>query len=209
MTLRHLLTFTSGIVCDRRPWHINESEWRNARISGCGITCLAFTDQAPKTALETCAQEILQNATWGTPPGVRWSYNSLHLQLAGAMAAKATNMTLPALLRHYLLDKLGMNDSYWEYIGYGKPGRTSTSWWLECKVCHNFNAADSDPPAHGRRTVVVWMHMYPSLLIDTLASRSGEMPDPNPHLASTMTSTGDDYERVLQVRRASPQSLVQ
>jgi len=33
--------------------------------------------------------------------------------LAGAMAAAAANMTLPALLRHYLLDKLGMNASYW------------------------------------------------------------------------------------------------
>lgn len=93
ITLRHLLTFTSGVTCNSSA--TSPARSLSSRVSGCGVPCLAFTDHAPRVPIESCAQQILSNATWRYPPGVAWTYHSLHLQLAGAMAAKVTTMPLP------------------------------------------------------------------------------------------------------------------
>ncbi|KAL1504327.1 hypothetical protein AB1Y20_010733 [Prymnesium parvum] len=101
VTLRHLLTFTSGLV--------------SADFGSCGIKCMDTTSasHASELPIEACAVEIYEYGPWAVKPGTVWSYHSLHLQLAGAMAAKAAGMPLPDLLHKYLLDKLGMTSSHW------------------------------------------------------------------------------------------------
>jgi CubicO group peptidase (beta-lactamase class C family) len=91
---------------------------------------------------EECAREIYEEGAFGTgsfwsDPGTIWSYHSLHLQVAGAMAAKAAGLSVRGLLEKYLIRRLRM---------------TSTSW-------------------------------------------AGY---PNPHLAASMVTTGNDYDKLLQ-----------
>jgi len=133
VTLRHLLTMTSGLILETPD--------------GGDIACLNFTDPASvKTPVEDCAKEIYSRGPWKAEgPGKVWSYHSLHLQLAGAMAAKASNLTLPQLLHTHLLAPLNLTSSFW---------------------LTNFSAP-------------------------------GPSDDPNPHLAATLVSTGDDYEKIL------------
>eukprot|EP00308_Calcidiscus_leptoporus_P022321 CAMPEP_0119356930 /NCGR_PEP_ID=MMETSP1334-20130426/5425_1 /TAXON_ID=127549 /ORGANISM="Calcidiscus leptoporus, Strain RCC1130" /LENGTH=344 /DNA_ID=CAMNT_0007371063 /DNA_START=332 /DNA_END=1366 /DNA_ORIENTATION=- len=131
VTLHHLLTFTSGLV--------------SADFGACGMRCLntSNTSHASLVPSESCAWEIFADGPWAAAPGTVWSYHSLHLQLAGAMAAKAAGLSLPDLLHKYLLDRLGMRSSFW-------------------------------------------------------SGNQGGSRDPNPHLAATLVSTGDDYDKLLQ-----------
>ena len=103
VTLRHLLTLTSGLVSDD--------------FSSCGMPCLDISPpplgNATKYTPEECAREIYDRGPWRASPGEVWSYHSLHLQLAGAMAAKAAKMTVGELLDTFLLRKLQMNSSFW------------------------------------------------------------------------------------------------
>ena len=107
VTLRHLLTLTSGLVSDD--------------FSSCSIPCLSLNplSNASRYDPEDCAKEIYELGPWRAPPGVLWSYHSLHLQLAGAMAARASNTTLRALLETQLLHRVAMPRSFW--LGYPNP----------------------------------------------------------------------------------------
>lgn len=122
VTLRSLLNFASGLVCED--------------VGGCGMNCLGAVN-ATMYSPETCAQEIYTTGPWVASPGTFWSYHSMHLQVAGAMAAKAANLSMQALLDRFLLKRINMTSSRW--LGY-----------------------------------------------------------PNPHLAATLISTGDDYDKFLQ-----------
>lgn len=133
VTLHHLLTFTSGLV-------LSDPGTGN-------IQCLNVSNpSAVKTLPEECAREIYDRGPWQAAPGTAWSYHSLHLQVAGAMAAKASSLTLPQLLQKHLIGKLNLTDSFW--------------------------LTDLRNPT--------------------------PQPDPNPHLAAFLISTGDDYEKILQ-----------
>jgi len=101
VTLRHLLTFTSGLV--------------SAELSEENISCLDMSplSNASKMSAESCAREIYERGPWEAQPGTQWSYHSLHLQIAGAMAARAAGLGVQPLLRKYLLDRLGLHNSYW------------------------------------------------------------------------------------------------
>lgn len=94
VTLRHLLTFSSGMVSEEDP-------------GAAGIACLAFPAGVLYTP-QSCAKQIFETGPWRHPPGVAWSYHSLHLQLAGAMACEATGLPMKEMLETYLLHKLGM-----------------------------------------------------------------------------------------------------
>mmetsp|Transcript_10197 Transcript_10197/g.22995 ORF Transcript_10197/g.22995 Transcript_10197/m.22995 type:complete len:448 (-) Transcript_10197:59-1402(-) len=103
VTLRHLLTFTSGLV--------------SSDFSGGGMNCL-IGDNATSYKPEACAKEIYEHAAsqpgaYWTAPGTIWSYHSMHLQIAGAMAAKAVKMSVPAMLRKYLVEAVGMKNTQW------------------------------------------------------------------------------------------------
>jgi CubicO group peptidase (beta-lactamase class C family) len=125
VTLRHLLTFTSGMV--------------SSDFADGGSKCINDMNDEP----EKCARKIYEEFAYQgmgnmwVEPGTIWSYHSNHLQIAGSMAAKATNLTVKAVLEKYLIHRLNMTDTFW----YGYP---------------------------------------------------------NPHLAATMVTTGDDYDKLLQ-----------
>jgi CubicO group peptidase (beta-lactamase class C family) len=42
---------------------------------------------------------------------LNWSYHSLHLQVAGAVAAKAAGLSVQGLLDKYLIQRVGMTTS--------------------------------------------------------------------------------------------------
>ena len=99
VTLRTLLSFTSGFY------------WYDADGSS-AVACLT----PPASLLikpEKCAEEIYKKAPFPFAAGSTFSYNSFHLQLAGAMAAKAAGLTVVELLDKYLIKKLGMTDTSW------------------------------------------------------------------------------------------------
>ena len=71
VTLRHLLSFTSGFY------------WKDA--SGV-VPCLEGLGSITYSP-EKCAQQIYEQAPFEFAAGSTFSYNSFHLQVAGAMAA--------------------------------------------------------------------------------------------------------------------------
>eukprot|EP00937_MAST-01D_sp_MAST-1D-sp2_P001896 g1896.t1 len=97
VTLRHLLSFTSGFY------------WKDA--SGV-VPCLEGLGSIT-TSPEDCAKQIYQQAPFAFKAGSTFSYNSFHLQIAGAMAAKAAGTTVQGMLSKYLIDKLGMKNTKW------------------------------------------------------------------------------------------------
>ena len=99
VTLQHLLTFTSGLVSSED-------------VGGCGVPCLG-TENGTDYEPEACAREIYAQGPWVARPGALWSYHSLHLQLAGAMAAKAAGLSVQELLSEFLLEPLEMGATSW------------------------------------------------------------------------------------------------
>ena len=97
VTLRHLLSFTSGFY------------WKDA--SGV-VPCLEGLGSVTYTP-EKCAQQIYEQAPFEFEAGTTFSYNSFHLQVAGAMAAKAAGTTVQDMLDKYLISKLGMKNTKW------------------------------------------------------------------------------------------------
>lgn len=55
-------------------------------------------------------EKIYEHAPWEFEPGTTFAYNSFHLQVAGAMAAKAANTSVRQLIDN-LFEKAGMNHS--------------------------------------------------------------------------------------------------
>jgi len=90
ITLRHLLTFTSGYSDDADP--------------GCGKL----------ESFEKCAAELFK--AQGKPkhaPGTHWAYLSCHLQFAGAMAVAASGKGIQALYKEYLYTPFNMTSTTW------------------------------------------------------------------------------------------------
>jgi len=108
VTLRHLLSFTSGFY------------WQDA---GGELPCLAGPTAASYSP-EACAREIYEKAPFEFEPGSTWAYNSLHLQIAGAMAAKASNSTVQQLLHRNLIGRLNLTGTKW--LGGENPALAGT-----------------------------------------------------------------------------------
>eukprot|EP00965_Chrysotila_dentata_P196507 6177618-Pleurochrysis_carterae.AAC.4 len=81
--------------------------------------CLAACASSAAHKVASCcfdlrsARDIYEQGPWMVQPGTQWSYHSLHLQIAGVMAAKAAGLSVQQLLRKYLLDRLNMTSSHW------------------------------------------------------------------------------------------------
>jgi len=99
VTLRQLLSFTSGFY------------WPDA--SSGNVSCMAGVAGAVRFTPEECAQQIYENAPFPFRPGTTWAYNSFHLQVAAAMAAKAARITVKQLLYKFLIGKLGLQSTGW------------------------------------------------------------------------------------------------
>lgn len=99
VTLRHLLSFTSG-------YYANDAGGTVRCMGMEPLISLAYSS-------EECAREVYGRAPFEFEPGSTWSYNSFHLQIAGAMAAKAANVTIQELLHKNLINALNLTSTSW------------------------------------------------------------------------------------------------
>ncbi|CAE8602771.1 unnamed protein product [Polarella glacialis] len=96
VTLRSLLSFTSGFY---------------SPDAGGLVPCLGAN--ASSYSPEACAREIYEQAPFEFEPSSTWSYNSFHLQVAGAMAATAAGISVQDLLHKYLIEPLSLSATSW------------------------------------------------------------------------------------------------
>ena len=95
VTLRHLLSFTSGFG-DGTPGQENYT-----------ATCI---DNATVN-YEECAHWLYSNIEVVGKPGTTFSYNSNHLQLAGLMAMHASGLDIQSIVKKYLLEPYAMTST--------------------------------------------------------------------------------------------------
>ncbi|KAF2871684.1 beta-lactamase/transpeptidase-like protein [Massariosphaeria phaeospora] len=101
ITLRHLLTHTSGLGYDFLPGLL---EWRTARGEG--------PQWMHGTISETMVTPLLFE------PGTGWAYG-VGLDLAGLMIVRASSCTLEEYLRKNIFDVVGMHDTSFEPLKHG------------------------------------------------------------------------------------------
>mmetsp|Transcript_30121 Transcript_30121/g.70246 ORF Transcript_30121/g.70246 Transcript_30121/m.70246 type:complete len:444 (-) Transcript_30121:70-1401(-) len=108
VTLKHLMSFTSGLVL--------------GSVGAGNISCMGLTGVFYSS--ERCAKQIYNEAPFEGEPGTIWSYHSLHLQVAGALGAKATGLSLKSFLHEFVLSPMGMTRSFW--LGAANPHLAAT-----------------------------------------------------------------------------------
>lgn len=97
ITIRHLLTMTSGFEWDESGGAGSYNEWIRSGDH------LGFLLRKPFTA----------------PPGAEFTYNSAAVHLLGVVLEQATVMQLPTLARFALFEPMGISASRWEQLGGG------------------------------------------------------------------------------------------
>jgi CubicO group peptidase (beta-lactamase class C family) len=105
VTLRHLLSFTSGFG-GGAPGIAGKSVADNAENSS-ATSCLGHY----WANYLGCAKQIYNTVSMQGEPGTVYSYNSYHLQLAGAVAQFASGLTIQQILRKYLFKPYGMTQT--------------------------------------------------------------------------------------------------
>ena len=122
VTLRHLLTFTSGFGGGHPGDEGNTRvarEYRRTRGSSTKPPHISACD-ANNGTIAGCAEAIYSQVGGqggakliGTP-GQVYSYNSNHLQLAAGVAVAATGLSIGAVIQKYLMEPYGLTDSHYE-----------------------------------------------------------------------------------------------
>lgn len=112
ITIRDLLTHTSGIGYAQ----IGSPEYQalSAKagvVAGLGVPSYSLADQVEKIARLPLEFQ----------PGERWSYG-LNIDVLGHLIERVSNQPLDKFLRQYILDPLGMNDT-WFYLPDRKKNR--------------------------------------------------------------------------------------
>lgn len=97
ITVRHLLTMTSGLEWDESGGFGSYNEWIRSGDH------LGFLLRKPFTS----------------PPGAEFTYNSAAVHLLGVVLEQATVMQLPTLARFALFEPMGISISRWEPLGGG------------------------------------------------------------------------------------------
>jgi len=118
ITLRHLLSFTSAF---------------GGGVPGQENTTKTCMDSNATTDYLACARQIYELTNLSGTPGYDYSYNSIHLQLAGAVAVQASGLDIQGVLRKYLFAPYGMVDSSCAQPSARVP---------QLAVCLNTTAAD-------------------------------------------------------------------
>ena len=96
VTLRHLLSFTSAF---------------GGGVPGQENTTKTCMDSNKTTDYMACAREIYHQTNLSGTPGIDFSYNSIHLQLAGAIAISVTGLDIQGVLKKYLFDAYSMGET--------------------------------------------------------------------------------------------------
>lgn len=104
VTLRHLLSFTSGFGggSPGLAGQVMDDADRNVSSS-----CL----DNPRGNYLSCAQQIYEGVQMQGEPGTVYSYNSYHLQLAGAVAQYASGLSIQRIIHKYLFRAFGMSQT--------------------------------------------------------------------------------------------------
>lgn len=97
ITIRHLLTMTSGLEWDETGGFGSYVEWIRSGDP------LGFVLDRP----------------FASPPGETFNYNSAAVHLLGVVIEQATSMELPALAESTLFDPIGVSRSRWEPLADG------------------------------------------------------------------------------------------
>ena len=95
ITVRHLLTMTSGFEWDETAAGGSYREWI----------------EAPD------GLRYLLDAPLADPPGTRFNYNSAAVHLLGLVLEQATGTSLPDLAQQAVLGPIGVSESRWEALG--------------------------------------------------------------------------------------------
>lgn len=116
VTMRHLLSFTSGFG-DGHPGDAGAGNSVGAQrlakirgITGSKVSAVA-SDCDVAGDIVTCAKSIYTSVKMMGEPGKVYSYNSNHLQLAGAVAVSASGLSLQRIIDKYLFGAFGMTES--------------------------------------------------------------------------------------------------
>jgi CubicO group peptidase (beta-lactamase class C family) len=110
MTLRHLLTMTTGLAWDE--WSLPFDDPRNS-------------DNGMQSSSD--AVQYILDLPMASQPGVKWVYCSGASVLLGEILAQASHYSVETFARKFLFDPLGIGDVYWlHYPG----GYTSTDGGL-------------------------------------------------------------------------------
>jgi CubicO group peptidase (beta-lactamase class C family) len=96
ITVRHLLSFTSG--------------FDDGEAAGGGAGAKTCLDDSTAN-YEKCAQEIYNQFNLTGSPGETFGYNSLHLNLMGAIATHASGLGVQAIFQKYYVEPYGMNET--------------------------------------------------------------------------------------------------
>lgn len=97
VTLRHLLSFTSGF-----------GTGKPGSEGGGNKTCMDDPTPPRATTYEACARELYETYAFKGTPGREYAYDSIHLQLAGAVATHASGLSIREIVRKYLVEPYGM-----------------------------------------------------------------------------------------------------
>jgi len=119
ITLRHLLTFTSGFGGGHPGEEFNgraARRWRAFHQDTLETGTLANASTACDSAkgeISRCAKSVYETVQLIGRPGHVYSYNSNHLQLAAGVAVAASGLTIHQVIHKYLLEPYNMSDSYY------------------------------------------------------------------------------------------------
>ena len=97
ITIRHLLTMTSGLEWDETGGFGSYNEWIRARDH----------------------LDFLLSKPFKSPPGVDFTYNSAAVHLLGVVLEQAAVMQLPTLAQFALFDPMGISRGRWEPLSGG------------------------------------------------------------------------------------------
>jgi len=97
ITIRQLLSFTSGFDDGEQAGGGSDNS----------TTCM--DNYTSPLGFDGCAKQIYASTNLSGTPGLSWAYNSVHLQMAGAVAIHASKLDIQSVVKKYLFDPYGMN----------------------------------------------------------------------------------------------------
>jgi len=118
VTVHDLLSFTDGFVNVKGITQFTHDPVKQRCLTP-GVANFYTPEECAKQIYETAEfngveQDTYMNATTpGAPPGTWFEYNSYHQNIALGLAVKVTGMDARDLLKKYVLEPAGMQDSYW------------------------------------------------------------------------------------------------